>query len=116
MSGFKEPNFTDRQKAARTAKQNILKKFRDQPAADDPAVLKRRAEREALAVARADAKAKRDAAQAEQKTREAEQARLAAEQLEQEKVELAARELELEVERKAARDARYAARKARKKK
>ncbi len=36
MSGFKEPGFADRQKAAAQAKQNLLNKFRAQPGHDDP--------------------------------------------------------------------------------
>ena len=39
MSGFKEPNFADRQKAAFEARQNILNKFRAQPGPDDPVVV-----------------------------------------------------------------------------
>ncbi len=38
MSGFKEPGFADRQKAAAQARANILEKFRARPGADDPAV------------------------------------------------------------------------------
>jgi hypothetical protein len=115
MSGFKEPSFADRQKAAQQARQNILNKFRSQPGPDDPAVKQRQAEREARAAEQAKAKLAREAARAEQKIREAEAARLAAEQLAREKEEAAAREAALEAERKAARDARYAARKKKKK-
>ena len=43
MSGFREPGFADRQKAAQQAKQNLLNKFRAQPGHDDPEVAKRRA-------------------------------------------------------------------------
>jgi hypothetical protein len=114
MSGFKEPSFADRQKAAQQARQNILNKFRSQPAPDDPAVAQRRAEREAQAAERAKAKLVREAAKAEQKRREAEAAAQAALQLAREKEEAAAKEAALEAERKAARDARYAARKKRK--
>jgi hypothetical protein len=114
MSGFKEPSFADRQKAAQQARQNILNKFRSQPGPDDPAVKQRQAEREARAVEQAKAKLAREAAKAEQKIREAEAARQAAEQLAREKEEAAAREAALEAERKAARDARYAARKKKK--
>jgi hypothetical protein len=114
MSGFKEPSFADRQKAAQQARQNILNKFRSQPGPDDPEVRQRQAEREAQAAERAKAKQAREAAKAEQKAREAEEAAQAAAQLAREKEEAAARELALEAERKAARDARYAARKKRK--
>src|SRR5260370_32248226 len=70
MSGFKEPSFADRQKAAQQARQDILNKFKSQPGPDDPAVKQRQAEREAQAAARPQAKGSREAAQAEQKARE----------------------------------------------
>src|SRR6266568_5027884 len=114
MTGFKEPSFADRQKAALEARQSILNKFRAKPGPDDPAVMQRRAEREAQAALRAKAKLAREAEKAEQMRREAELAAQAAAQLAREKEEAAARELALEAERKAARDARYAARKKRK--
>jgi hypothetical protein len=114
MSGFKEPGFADRQKAAQQARQNILNKFRSQPGPDDPAVMQRQAEREAQAAERAKAKLAREAVKAEKQRLEAEAAAQAASQLAREKEETAAREAALEAERKAARDARYAARKKRK--
>jgi hypothetical protein len=115
MSGFKEPSFADRQKAAQEARKNILNKFRSQPGPDDPAVKQRQAEREAKAAERAEAKLAREAVKAEQKRREEEAAAEAAVQLAREKEEAAAREVALEAERKAARDARYAARKKKRK-
>ena len=114
MSGFKEPSFADRQKAAQQARQNILNKFRSQPGVDDPAVMQRQAEREAQAAERAKSKLAREAAKAEKQRLEAEAAAQAAAQLAREKEEAVAREAALEAERKAARDARYAARKKRK--
>ena len=114
MSGFKEPSFADRQKAAQEARQSILNKFRAKPGLDDPAVRQRQAEREAQAADRAKARLAREAAKAEKKARDAEAAAQAAAQLAREKEQAAARELALEAERKAARDARYAARKKRK--
>jgi hypothetical protein len=54
MSGFKEPGFADRQKAAEQAKKNLLNKFRAQPGHDDPDVAKRRANRDARYAARKD--------------------------------------------------------------
>src|SRR5712671_6472650 len=114
MSGFKEPSFADRQKAAQEARQNILNKFRAKPGLDDPAVRQRQAEREAQAAERAKARLAREAAKAEKIAREAEAAAQATAQLAREKEQAAARELALEAERKAARDARYAARKKRK--
>ncbi len=71
MSGFKEPNFSDRQKTAAEARQKILDKFRARPAADDPTVKAREAERAAAAASRAKAKEARDAEKAEKKKREA---------------------------------------------
>ena len=114
MSGFKEPSFADRQKAAMEAKKNILTKFKSQPGPDDPAVKARAAEREAQAALRAKAKLVRDAEKAAQKVREAEEAAAEVARLAREKEEAAAAELALEAEKKAARDARYAARKKRK--
>ena len=78
MSGFKEPSFADRQKAAQEARQNILNKFRAKPGLDDPRVMQRQAEREAQAADRAKAKLARDAAKAEKKVRDAEAAQQAA--------------------------------------
>src|SRR3954471_11414986 len=115
MSGFREPGFADRQKAAQEAKRAILDKFRAQPGPDDPAVKQRQAEREAQAAARAKA---REAREAERAAKKAEEERLAAEaaaQLAREQEEAVAREATLEAERKAARDARYAARKKKRK-
>jgi Family of unknown function (DUF6481) len=115
MSGFKEPSFADRQKAALEARKSILNKFRAQPGPDDPGVKQRQAEREALAASRAQAKAAREAEKAEAKRLEEEAAAEAAAKLAREQEEAVAREAALEAERKAARDARYAARKKRKK-
>jgi hypothetical protein len=81
MSGFKEPSFADRQKAAQEARKAILNKFRAQPGPDDPAVKQRQAEREAQAALRAKAKEAREAEKAEQQRREAEEAAAAAAQL-----------------------------------
>ncbi len=114
MSGFKEPSFADRQKAALEARKTILDKFRAKPGPDDPAVQKRQAEREAQARSRADAKAARDLAKAEKIKRDAELAAQAAAELARQEAEKAAAELALQAEQKAARDARYAARKKRK--
>jgi hypothetical protein len=114
MSGFKEPSFADRQKAAQEARQNMLNKFRSQPGPDDPAVKARQADREALAAGRAKANLTREAAKAERKRLEAEAAVAAAALLLRKKEETVARQIALEAEQKAARDARYAARKKKK--
>jgi hypothetical protein len=114
MSGFKEPSFADRQKAAQEARKNILNKFRSQPGPDDPAVKARQAKREALVVERAKANLAREAAKTEQKRSEEKAAAVAAAHLLREKEEAVARQAALEAEQKAVRDARYAARKKKK--
>jgi hypothetical protein len=114
MSGFKEPSFADRQKAAQEARKNILNKFRSQPGPDDPAVKARQAEREALATERAKANLAREAAKAERKRLEEEAAATAAAELLRAKEKVVARQAALEAEQKVARDARYAARKKKK--
>ena len=111
LSGFKEPSFADRQKAALQAKQNILNKFKAAPGPDDPDVKRRQAEREAQAAVRAKAKEAREAAKAEAKVREEAAAAEAKAALAREKEEEVARLAALELEQKAKRDARYAARK-----
>src|SRR3984957_23261 len=90
MSGFKEPSFADRQKAAQQARQNILNKFRSQPGPDDPVGKQRQAAGEARAAERAKARLVREAAKAEQKRRQEEAAAAAAAQLAREKEEAAA--------------------------
>ena len=115
MSGFKEPGFADRQKAAQEARKNILDKFRSQPGPEDPAVKARQAQREAFASARAKVSSVREAAKAERNRLAEEAASAAAAQRLREKEEAVARQAALEAEQKAARDARYAARKKKKK-
>jgi hypothetical protein len=116
MSGFKEPGFADRQKAAQQARQNLLNKFRAQPGPNDPDVAKRRAERESIIANRERLKQEREATKAEQKRREEEAAAAEAARIVREKEEEATRQAALEAEQKAKRDARYAARKDRGKK
>ncbi len=113
MSGFKEPGFLDRQKAAQQARQHILNKFRAQPGPNDPDVLKREAERQAIAARREQAKTAREAARAEKKRQEEEAAALEAARIAREKEEEAASQAAMLADQKAKRDARYAARKAR---
>jgi len=116
MSGFREPGFADRQKAAQQAKRDLLNKFKAQPGQDDPDVAKRRAEREAIAANREKARLAREAEKAEAKRREEEAAAAEAARIAREKQEEEERLAMLEVEQKAKRDARYAARKERGKK
>jgi hypothetical protein len=116
MSGFREPGFADRQKAAQQAKKNLLEKFRSQPGADDPAVAARRAEREAIVANREKTRLAREAEKVEARRREEEAAAAEAARVAREKEEETARLAALEAEQKAKRDARYAARKDRGKK
>jgi uncharacterized protein DUF6481 len=116
MSNFKEPGFADRQKAAAQAKQDLLNKFRAQPGHDDPDVAKRRAEREAAAANREQARLVREAERAEGRRRADEAKAAEAARIAREKEEGAARLVAAEAEQKAKRDARYAARKDRGKK
>ncbi len=120
-----EPKFDDRLNAAAKAKRALLDKARANGPANDPDFAERQAARREVSIAREARTAERKTAKlaenirlAEEKTAE-EAARaiaLAAEQeaREAEATEQAAREIAFEAERKAARDARYAARKARK--
>jgi len=113
MSGFKEPGFEERKKAALKARESLLQKFRAQPGPDDPEVARRRAEREAIAANRARVKQERAATKADQKRREDEAVAAEAARIAREKEEAAEQLAQLEADQKAKRDARYAARKAR---
>lgn len=125
MRGFKEKGFSDRLEAAAKAKQAQLERARAKSPQNDPDFAKRQAERkrqaeerEARILARAAEKAAQAKRDAERKALE-EAARLQAEKLaEAERLkarrEEADRLVALAAEQKAARDARYAARKQRK--
>ncbi|TIW35601.1 MAG: hypothetical protein E5V71_18745, partial [Mesorhizobium sp.] len=67
MAIYREKDVFERRNAAHEAKKALLERFRAKPAADDPAVLARQAERKAILEARA--------------IREAEKARLKQEKL-----------------------------------
>jgi hypothetical protein len=127
MSSYKDDRHSDRLSAAANAKKAMLERFRAKPGLEDPAVQERQAARLAISQAR-DARIaeRKKAAEAEAARKlieaEAEKARLAALEVEaaQERarqaemdVQTAAQKEVLEAERKAARDAKYAARKAR---
>jgi hypothetical protein len=122
MPAFKLPDHNERALASRQAKERALQKLRDKPAADPALIAEREAARSAREAALAEKQAARRAAIAEEK-RAREEARAAA-QAAKEAAELAAAEarrpapppnLPTAAELKAARDARYAARKARRK-
>ena len=112
-------DLSERLSAAAKAKQALLEKFRARPKPGDPAVMEREAARLATSQARDQRAAERKAVrEAEGRRLAEEEARKAAEEAARkavEEAERAAQERALEAERKAARDARYAARKARKK-
>ena len=126
MAGFKDSNFLERRTAATKAKKAALEKFRTNTAANDSIFAQRQAGLQATRVARdiraADRKTARTAREAEvaaQASRDQELKakgdRDAAAQKERDRAEQAERKIALEAEGKKARDARYAARKARKK-
>ena len=117
---FKGNKFGERQTASAEAKRAILAKFQSRPAADDPDVQARAAERKAIGEARdvrmAERRVEREAEAARQAADR--EATLAAEAQQRKEDEAAAVEAVrqgalLKLEQKAARDARYAARKAR---
>jgi hypothetical protein len=116
--------FTDRRQDAMEAKKKLLEKMKAAPKADDPEVIAKRAEREAVAKAREERQAERARAKLEEQERKAAQdAADAAAAYEAEHAEAIAREAEeaARAERAVAdmaamkekRDQRYAARKAR---
>lgn len=110
MKGYQQPGFEDRVAAAKRAKEAALEKLRAKPPIDEAEVAARIERERAREVAAAEKRAAAKLAKEEALAAKQEQARLAAE------AEEAARPKELTPEeKKAARDARYAARKARKK-
>ncbi|WP_217578384.1 DUF6481 family protein [Mesorhizobium sp. GbtcB19] len=131
MAIYREKDIFERRNAANEAKKALLERFKAKPAADDPVVLARQAERKAILDARAIREAEkarlkqeklaREAAEKAEREAAAEAARIAAEEAaaaeakirEAEEAERIAFELADEAARKAKRDARYAARKAR---
>ncbi len=125
--------FSDRRKSAAEAKQELLKKFKSAPKADDPEMIAKRQEREAIAAAREERRAERmrikkeeedrrkaeaaAVAEAEARAKEEAEAALRAEAEEREaaKKKLIQSVVASEEERKAERDRKDAARKARQK-
>lgn len=116
--------FTDRRQDAMEAKQKLLEKMKAAPKADDPEMIAKRAEREAIAKAREERRAERERLKAEEEARKAAQdaadaeAAYAAEHAEQiaraeEDKARAERAVADMAAMKEKRDKRYAARKAR---
>lgn len=111
MAAYKSPDFNERTSAARAAKQSALDKLRDKPATDPAVVAERQAARAIKDAAAAERRAARQAAIEEAKLAKAaaaEAAELAA------SIAATPPPARSEAELQAARDARYAARKARK--
>ena len=116
--------FTDRRQDAMEAKKQLLERFKTAPKADDPEVVARRAEREAIVKAREIRHAERARLKLEEQERAAAQAaadaeaayaaehaeRIAREEEEKARAERAVADM---AAMKAKRDKRYAARKAR---
>lgn len=120
MGKFDNRSFADRAANSAKAKEELLAKFAARPKPDDPVMVERQKERQAIAEARDARQAERDrqrkldeAARLEQ-MRIDEEARIEAELLAEERRKQD--EIDTEIQRKADRDARYAARKERKKK
>ncbi|RDJ21934.1 hypothetical protein DWF00_26775 [Bosea caraganae] len=65
MKFNQDRNFTDRASASASAKKALLERFKSRPGPDDPIMQQRRAEREAVTVARAARDAEKAAARAE---------------------------------------------------
>ncbi len=129
MSFLNSHKFQDRQEAAAKARKAMAEKFLARPKYDpnDPAIVAREAERKRILEARVERekerairKAEQEAAQAARKAAEeaARQEQLRLEEIARQEAEASQRaELErVEFEKKLERDARYAARKERKKK
>jgi hypothetical protein len=110
---FKD-DFKERKEAAANARKALLARFKAAPGPDDPGYQERQAELKRVAEAREARIAERRAAMAAEEARKAEEARAAAAAAAVAAAEAAARARALAAEQKAARDARYAARKARK--
>ena len=131
MNRLKENGFEERRNSAAKAKMQILKTFKAAPKPDDPIMLAKRAEREAISAAREKRRAdrehlKQEAAdrqkaeaaallEAEEKAKAEADAKLKSEAEEREASQRRLVNLVIsdEAKRKAERDRRYAARKAR---
>ena len=125
MTVFKGSKFQDRIASAAEARKALAQKFKERPGPDDPDVVARREERQAVLKARGEREEIRARERAERQAEDArrkeadrvareERERREAEEREQLVVMEAEEKSRLEGEKKAERDARYAARKARK--
>ena len=108
MTGYKSPDLNERMAAARAAKERALDKLRNKPVPDPGVIAERQAARAARDSAAAERRAERQRAAEEAKAAKAAKSGSA-------EGGSAGKPAPSEAELKAARDARYAARKARKK-
>ncbi|WP_248313108.1 DUF6481 family protein [Bosea sp. F3-2] len=93
---FNPQNFADRQASSANARKALLERFKARPKADDPVMLQRRTEREAIAKARAEREAEKAARHAEMERLAAvERERIAEEKRQEEFARQAARQAEL---------------------
>lgn len=120
---LKGSTFNDRRDEAAAAKRALVDRFKSRPAADDPAVQARAAERKAIAeardirtVERSVKKAAEDQVRQAELLKKAEEEARAAEEAAARAADQTARDEAIRADRKATRDAKYAARKARIKK
>lgn len=120
MQGFKEPGFNDRRASANSAKNKALEMLKNKPKPDEAEMAARAERQRAKEAAAAEKRAALERARAEEKAAKEQAEREAAEAAAAEAAAAAAAaeaarpKLPTAEELKAARDARYAARKARK--
>ena len=105
----KNSTFSDRQAASAAAKKALLAKLKPKPTVIDPNIEQRKAEKEL------ELELLREQRRKEREIRRIENEKAAAIRREEELIDAEARELALRAAQKAARDARYAARKQRRK-
>jgi len=92
---FNPQNFTDRRAHSASAKKALLERFQARPKADDPIMVQRRAEREALAGARAERESEKARIRAEEeRLAAAERERIAEEERQEERAREVARAAE----------------------
>lgn len=93
---FNPQSFADRQVSSANAKKALLERFKARPKADDPIMIRRRTEREAVASARAEREAEKAAQRAQEERLAAiERERLAEQERQNELARQAARQAEL---------------------
>jgi len=122
LMAFKGDKFQDRASTAAEARKKLAERFLQAPKPDDPRLQAMMAERKAIAEAREVRQGERAKLKVEQELQKAEEARLraieearAAEEARLLAIQERAKQLQIAAEQKAARDARYAARKSKKK-